>query len=245
MRKEAEELARKAKEALARYASDLEGFSYSLAHDLRAPLRAMLSFGELIRQADGQHLSSKSCEYLRCIGTSARRLDELVRDSLSYAKIVSENMALHPVDVCRLLRDMLQTYPNLQPSEADLAIECDHAFVLGNEAGLTQCFSNLLGNAVKFVSPGVRPSVRVSAEDCGERVRIWVEDNGIGIPQDAQEKIFGMFQRLHRSEAYPGTGVGLALVRKVVERMGGSAGVQSAPGQGSKFWVELPKPPPA
>ena len=83
--------------------------------------------------------------------------------------------------------------------------------------------------------------VRIWAEDQGVRFRIWVEDHGIGIPQDAREKIFGMFQRLHRSEEYPGTGIGLALVRKVVQRMGGNVGVESALGQGSKFWVELPK----
>ena len=83
--------------------------------------------------------------------------------------------------------------------------------------------------------------VRIWAEDQGVRFRIWVEDHGIGIPQDAREKIFGMFQRLHRSEEYPGTGIGLALVRKVVQRMGGNVGVESVPGQGSKFWVELPR----
>ena len=83
--------------------------------------------------------------------------------------------------------------------------------------------------------------VHIWAEDQSVRFRIWVEDHGIGIPQDAREKIFGMFQRLHRSEEYPGTGIGLALVRKVVQRMGGNVGVESVPGQGSKFWVELPR----
>jgi signal transduction histidine kinase len=150
-------------------------------------------------------------------------------------------LPLHRLDICQLLHGMLQTYPNLQSSEAEIHIDCDKVVVRGNEAGLTQCFSNLLGNAVKFVPPGGKPWVRVWAEDRGERVRVWVEDHGIGIPQDAHEKIFGMFQRLHRSDAYPGTGIGLALVRKVVLRMGGSVGVESAPGQGSRFWVELPK----
>src|SRR5512144_1038432 len=92
------------------------------------------------------------------------------------------------------------------------------AVVLGNQAGLVQCFSNLLGNAVKFIPPGARPWVRIWTEDHGDRLRIWVEDRGIGIPKDSQERIFGMFQRLHRSEEYPGTGVGLALVRKVIHR---------------------------
>jgi len=239
--KEAEKTAQKAKAAMTRYASDLEGFSYSLAHDMRAPLRAMRSFTSLIEQKDGHRLSPMSQDYLERIGTSAERLDELVRDSLSYAKIVREEMPLHPVDVCQLLRGMLQTYPNLQPPEAEIHIDCDRVLVRGNPAGLTQCFSNLLTNAVKFVAPGAKPWVRIWAEDQDVRFRIWVEDRGIGIPQDAREKIFGMFQRLHRSEEYPGTGIGLALVRKVVQRMGGNVGVESALGQGSKFWVELPK----
>jgi two-component system, chemotaxis family, CheB/CheR fusion protein len=242
VRKEAEETVRKAKDVVTRYASDLEGFSYSLAHDMRAPLRAMRSFASLIEQKDGERLSAESRDYLHRIGTSTQRLDELVRDSLGYAKIIREELPLHAVDVCQLLRGMLHTYPNLQPSEAEIHIECDQVLVCGNEAGLTQCFSNLLGNAVKFVPPGAKPWVRVWAEDLDVRVRFWVEDHGIGIPQDAHEKIFGMFQRLHRSDEYPGTGVGLALVRKVVQRMGGTVGVESAPGQGSKFWVELPKP---
>jgi len=241
-RKEAEEAARTAKEAMTRYASDLEGFSYSLAHDMRAPLRAMQSFAVLIEQNDSERLSPQSLDYLQRIGISTSRLDQLIRDSLSYAKVIREDLALHPVDVCQLLRGMLQIYPNLQTSEAEILIECEEAVVCGNEAALTQCFSNLLGNAVKFVPPGVRPWVRVVADDRGDRIRFWVEDRGIGIPEDAQEKIFGMFQRLHGSAEYPGTGVGLALVRKVVHRMGGAVGVESSPGQGSKFWVELPKP---
>lgn len=241
-RKEAEETARKAKEAMTSYASDLEGFSYSLAHDMRAPLRAMHSFAALIQEVEGERLSPRSRDFLERIGTSAVRLDDLIQDALSYAKIIREELPLQPIDLCQLLRGMLQTYPNLQSTEADVIIDCDGAApVLGNQAGLVQCFSNLLGNAVKFVPRGARPWVRVWTEDYGDRLRVWVEDRGIGIPEDSHESIFGMFQRLHRSEEYPGTGVGLALVRKVVQRMGGAVGLESAPGQGSKFWVELPK----
>lgn len=191
--------------------------------------------------ADADRLSQQSLDFLQRIGASAERLDELVRDSLGYAKIIREELPLSPVDVCALLRGMLQTYPNLQTSEADIIIDCDQALVVGNQAGLLQCFSKLLGNAVKFTAPGVRPWVHIWVEDRDERLRIWVEDHGIGIPPDCQERIFGMFQRLHRSEEYPGTGVGLAIARKVVQRMGGTIGLQSSPGQGSRFWVELPK----
>jgi signal transduction histidine kinase len=108
---------------------------------------------------------------------------------------------------------------------------------MGNEALLTQCFSNLLGNAVKFVAPGTRPQIFVHAEKRDQFTRIWVEDNGIGIPAQAQKRLFGLFQRLSANE--DGTGVGLAIVRKVAERMGGKVGAESEPGKGSRFWVEL------
>ncbi len=109
--------------------------------------------------------------------------------------------------------------------------------LLGNEAGLTQCFSNILTNAVKFVQPGKVPKVRIWAENRGEYVRLWFEDNGIGIAKRHQEQIFVMFQRLSRS--YEGTGIGLALVSKAVERMQGKVGVESEEGNGSRFWIEL------
>jgi signal transduction histidine kinase len=111
--------------------------------------------------------------------------------------------------------------------------------VLGHEAFLTQCISNLLSNAVKFVAPGVKPKVVVCTKPFGEEVRLWVEDNGIGIPVENQKQIFGIFQRLHGHTAYPGTGIGLAIVQKAVERMGGRVGVESALGKGSKFWLQL------
>ena len=109
--------------------------------------------------------------------------------------------------------------------------------MLGNEAGLTQCFSNLLGNAVKFVAPDVSSRVRVWAETHGNRVRLLFEDNGIGIEKEAQERIFGIFERLNTE--YPGTGIGLAIVKKALEKMGGSVGIDSEPGKGSRFWIEL------
>ena len=111
--------------------------------------------------------------------------------------------------------------------------------VLGHEALATQCLSNLLDNAVKFVAPGVHPQVRVWTEPRANRVRVWVEDNGIGVSKEYHERIFRMFERLHANERYPGTGIGLAIVRKAVERMGGQAGVESEPGKGSRFWLDL------
>jgi signal transduction histidine kinase len=113
--------------------------------------------------------------------------------------------------------------------------------VLGNGATLEVVVTNLLSNALKFVAPGVRPEIRVWAQQQETTVRLWVSDNGIGIAQEYHNKVFRVFERLHGDEAYPGTGIGLAIVRKGVQRMGGRSGVQSAPGHGSSFWIELPK----
>jgi signal transduction histidine kinase len=112
--------------------------------------------------------------------------------------------------------------------------------VLGHHATLVQIIANLLTNAIKFVSPGVPPQVRLWSEKRAPCVRLWVKDNGIGIAPEYQERIFGVFERLHGGETYPGTGIGLAIVRKGVARLGGRVGVESAPGQGSTFWVEFP-----
>ena len=117
--------------------------------------------------------------------------------------------------------------------------------MLGNESLLTQVFGKLLDNAVKFVGPGIRPRIRVWAESSTlnpqPSTTICIQDTGLGIPKEANEKIFLMFQRMHRENEYPGTGIGLAVARKVIERIGGRVGVESDPGQGSRFWIELPK----
>ncbi|HEY9249659.1 MAG TPA: ATP-binding protein, partial [Rariglobus sp.] len=217
--------------------NELEHFSYTITHDLRAPLRAMHGFAGLLAEECMMSLNEQSREYLKRITTAAGRMDRLITDALSYSKVVRHEMQMEPVDTRRLLRGMIDSYPIFQEPKARIEIDAALPAVLGNEAGLTQCFSNLLGNAVKFVAPGQLPVVRVRGDRRGDKVRLWCEDNGIGIPADMQSRVFVMFQRL--SKDYEGTGIGLALVKKVVERMGGAVGVESAPGQGSRFWIEL------
>jgi signal transduction histidine kinase len=251
---------------------ELEHFSYTITHDMRAPLRAMKGFGGILLEECSECLNPGRREYIRRIIDSADRMDKLIIDALQYSGAVRQHFDLEPVDIDVLLRGMLECYPEFQPPRANIHIDAPLPVVLGNKAGLTQCFSNLLGNAVKFVSPGQVPDVRVWAEvrtgapeiegpeepcaqhaagnspappaptagcrsPAADHVRLWVEDKGIGIEKEFQDKIWQMFQQLDKS--YEGTGIGLALVRKVVSRMNGTAGVESDPGHGSRFWIEL------
>jgi signal transduction histidine kinase len=217
---------------------DLEQMSYSMVHDMRAPLRAMRGFAQLVEE-EYPGLGGEGLDYLRRIQAASERLDQLITDALDYTKVARQELPLAPVDLASFLREMIDTYPNLQSTVANIDIGFQELVVVGNKSLLTQCFSNLLGNAVKFVTPEDRPEVRVCTEPRGDAVRIWVEDHGIGIPREAHQRIFEMFQRMHHQDEYPGTGIGLTTVRKAVERMGGQVGVESEPGVGSRFWVEL------
>jgi PAS domain S-box-containing protein len=220
---------------------ELQHISYSITHDMRAPLRAMAAFAQiLLEDTASSETSAQSKDYCRRILVAAGRMDTLIRDALSFTRAVLHELPLQPINLSILLRGMIDTYPNLQPKLADIAIEGALPTIVGNESLLTQCFANLLDNAVKFVPPGVRPQVRIRAEPNGTTVRIWIEDNGIGIPKHSQSRLFGMFQKLDTQ--YEGTGIGLAIVRKVAQRMGGSVGLESDAGSGSRFWVDLRTP---
>lgn len=235
-----EQLVRERTAKLQETVDELEHFSYTITHDMRAPLRAMKGFGEVLLDECGECLHGERRDLLRRIADAAERMDHLISDALQYSRAVRTNLELRPLDPAVLLGGIVDSYPQLQTPHAEIHIEKPMPMVMGNEAGLTQCFSNLLDNAVKFVSPGVTPQVRVWAtwpSAPGERVCIFFQDNGIGILPQHYEKIFSMFQKLDKS--YEGTGIGLALVRKVAQRMGGQAGVVSNPGQGSRFWLEV------
>jgi PAS domain S-box-containing protein len=221
--------------------TELKSISYTLSHDMRAPLRAMHGYSELIQEMWGEHLGSKGKDYLRSIQDSSRRLDALVQDVLKYSKLTATPLELQPVDVERLLKNLIAEYPTFQHPEAEITIEGPMCQVFGHEGFLTQCISNILFNAVKFVPPDTKPRVRIGARQMGDQVQLWFEDNGIGIAPQDQRRIFRIFQRIHPASRYEGTGVGLAIVQRAAERMAGQVGVESAPGKGSKFWLLLRK----
>jgi len=218
---------------------ELEAFTYSVSHDLRAPLRTMQGFAEILRAEHSAGLGAEGTDLLERIIEGSKRADELIRDVLMLSRVAREPPHLEPVDVEKVLSVLLEQTPEFQPPHADVALVRPMPKVLGHGALLSQCFSNLLWNAIKFVMPGVKPRVNIWSEALDSKVRIWVKDNGIGIPKGQEQRIFGLFERLHHQESYPGTGIGLAIVRKAVERMNGRVGVESEPGAGSRFWVEL------
>ncbi len=219
--------------------AELEAFSYSIAHDMRAPLRSLQGFSDILLTEYLGKLDADGQRFLQRISNSAGRMDKLIQDVLSYSRVVRSDFPLEPVDVTELVRGILDTYPLFGSEKADIFIEEPIPLVLGNEAMLTQVFSNLIGNAVKFVAPGVRPRLKIWAETKAQHVRLFVQDNGIGIEPDQCERIFDIFQRV--SKNFEGTGIGLAIVKKAVERMGGTFGVQSRLDHGSVFWIEVQK----
>jgi signal transduction histidine kinase len=219
----------------------LQAFAYSISHDLRAPLRAMQGFSEALLEDYGDQLEDTGREYARRIVAASERMDRLISDLLAYSRLSRAEMVLQNVSLQEVLDETCRELSaNLQERGAEVTTTGALPTVRAHRATLIQVLINLLSNAVTYVAPGVVPRVRVWAEPRGEQVRLWMEDNGIGIAREHHERIFRVFERLHGVESYAGTGVGLAIVRKGLERMGGQAGVESAPGAGSRFWIELP-----
>jgi PAS domain S-box-containing protein len=219
---------------------ELEAFAYSVSHDLRAPLRAMEGFANALLEDYGDHLDSVGQDYARRVVSAAQHMDALIQDLLAYSRLSRSALKPSAVNLDSVLGEVLHQFnPDVQKTGAQIRIERPLPEVMGDHATLVQVLSNLISNAIKFVQPGVKPGVNIWAEEKHGRVRLWVEDTGIGIAPEYHDKIFRIFERLQGVEAYPGTGVGLAIVKKGMERMGGQAGVDSTPGRGSKFWVEL------
>ena len=223
--------------ALQRIVAELESFSYTLVHDMRAPLRSITGFAELLAVDHAQKLDADGKRHLARIQRSAARMDQLIMDILDYSQLSRTQPELRAIDLNETLRDILQSHSDFQPDNADIEIEATLPVVRGNDALLTQCFSNLLHNATKFVAPGVKPSIQIKVRVHADVARIEIADNGIGIAPEAIARIFEPFRREHAH--YDGTGIGLAIVQKVVDQLGGRVGVESNGGHGSRFWVEL------
>jgi PAS domain S-box-containing protein len=224
---------------------ELEAFNYSISHDLRAPIRSMQGFARAVLEDEGSTLGPDGKSYVERIVNSGGYMDMLLQDLLNYSRLTRAELNLGPVDLTAILQEVLtHNCREIQDRKAQIKVKPPLGWVMAHPATLNQIIANLVGNAVKFVAKDRQPDINVWADDDSEWVRLSVEDNGIGIAPAHQKKIFGLFERLHSTTAYPGTGIGLAIVRKGIERMGGRLGVESKAGDGSRFWIELPKAEP-
>ena len=222
--------------------NELEAFTFSVSHDLRAPLRAMEGFANALKEDVGDELSELAIEYVDRIVASARRMDKLIDDLLRYSRISKQEIRLEAVDMDMVVKDVLQHFEvEIREKGAEVKVRYPLGKVMGHRLILEQVVSNLLGNALKFVDKDVKPIVEVVSERVNSRLRVWFVDNGLGIEEKHKERIFHIFERLHGVESYSGTGIGLAIVKRGIERMGGAVGVESTPGKGSRFWFELPE----
>jgi PAS domain S-box-containing protein len=257
----------------------LESFSYTIAHDLRAPIRSLKGFSEILLNDYGDSMPDPARAMLARLSRASHRLDVLTRDLLEFSRIVQQDVKLSPVDVAELVREIIIVTPALQ--EGVLSLPASLGIVQAQRTLLQQCLTNLFDNALKFARPGIPPRISVRAEGRGAetmidfpattaafaspmhaakhpqaagpmssapwpthggaapRIRIWIEDNGIGIPLHAHEKIFGIFERVSGNDQIEGTGIGLAIVARAMQQMGGACGVESGGHDGSRFWLEF------
>ena len=221
---------------------ELESFSYSVSHDLRAPLRAISGFSEIIAKRHRSSLNDEGRHYVDNIVQASERMGQLIDDLLTYSRLGRTGVRREPVSLASLVGEISTNMQSrLDEIHGTLEIQKDLPVVPGDQTLLNQVFTNLLENAIKYHKPEIPPQVNLDFHDENNHVVIKVRDNGIGIPPEYQEKIFNMFQRLHTEEEYPGTGIGLATVRKSVEMMGGKVWLESEVGKGSSFFVSLPK----
>jgi PAS domain S-box-containing protein len=237
-REELERLVDERTASLREAVAQMEEFSYSVSHDLRAPLRAMQAYAGALLEDYGTKLDAEGQEYLQRIVRAGLRMDRLTQDVLTYSKIPRTALLMERVSLDKVLAEIIQQYVQ-DTRQAELRVETPLLDVTAHESLLAQAISNLVDNAAKFSEPGKRPHIRIWTEAQGNQVRLWVEDDGIGIKPEHQGRIWGMFERVHPQNQYEGTGIGLAIVRKAVERMDGTLGLVSDGMTGSKFWIQL------
>jgi signal transduction histidine kinase len=224
--------------------AELEAFTYSVSHDLRTPLQFIRRYAEAVGRETGTILNAESRAHLNRIIGAAMRMDVIIHDLLDYSRMGRGEISLTPRSLDEAVAEaVIQQQAVTQRLGAQILVESPLPPVLTDEASLFQVLSNLLSNALKFTAPGRAPVIRLRAERRDRFVRLWIIDNGIGIHERHHTKIFQLFERVPDATAYPGSGLGLALVRKAVSRMGGSCGLESAPGTGSRFWIDFLAPP--
>jgi PAS domain S-box-containing protein len=221
---------------------ELETFSYSVSHDLKAPLRGIDGYSKLLNEDYGDRLDAEGRRFLQNIRLGAAQMHELIEDLLDYSRMERRSLQSARLDLSALVQAVLaERLPETAPAEVLVRLQAPDLSVLADRDGLAIVLRNLLENALKFSQKAQPPSIEIGARTEGDKAILWVRDNGIGFDMKFHDRIFDIFQRLERAEDYPGTGIGLALVRKAMQRMGGRVWAESAPGAGATFFLELPR----
>lgn len=226
---------------LKRAYDELEGFSYAVAHDLKAPLRAINSFAHLFEDEMQGQLTERAREHLGRIRNGSLKMATLIDDLLAYSHIDRRGLQSSVVSLPNLVDQVLTPYQEeIQRRGVALSVVVEPMTLRVDSSGLALALRNLVGNALKYTREASQPRVAIVCQRKEGVVLLSVTDNGIGFDMQYHDHIFKLFQRLHRDDQYPGTGIGLALVRKAIERLGGRVWAQSQPGEGSTFTIELP-----
>ena len=221
---------------------ELETFTYSVSHDLKAPLRGIDGYSRLLLEEHSSQIDEEGLSFLRTIRTAAGQMNQLIEDLLSYSRLERRTMMNNQVDIHTVVSNLiLERKDDIRRNKINVVQEIPSRKIAIDEKALEQALRNLLDNAIKFSSNNIMPKINVTMiKGDEEKSILCVEDNGIGFEMKYSEKIFDIFQRLHLPEEYPGTGIGLALVKKAMQRMGGRAWAESQPGMGAKFYLEIP-----
>lgn len=218
----------------------MESFCYSVSHDLRTPLRAINGFAHILVRRHQDRLDAEGLHYLNNIVQASSHMSRLIEDLLNYSRLGRKTLNIETLALQEVFGGIIAHFQE-QMSElgATVNLATDLPVVRGDATLLTQIFCNLLDNALKYHQPGQAPVIAVDWQEQDGYSLVCVRDNGIGIAPEHHESIFGIFQRLHSQDAYPGTGIGLATVKEAVDLLGGTVRVDSAPGKGSMFQVQL------
>jgi signal transduction histidine kinase len=228
--------------ALAAKTKELETFSYSVAHDLKAPLRGIDGYSRLLLEEYTARLDEECRAFLQTIRDSTERMNQLIDDLLAYSRIERRALSVESIELRPFVETLVEERrAEMEERRINLTVEVNDGRVMADTEGLAQALRNYLDNAIKFSGGAPEPRVEVGVEETEKSCRLWVRDNGAGFDMKYHDRIFEIFQRLHRLEDYPGTGVGLAIVRKAMERMGGRAWAESGVGQGATFYLEIAK----
>jgi len=232
---------------LARSNAELEQFAYVASHDLQEPLRKIQAFGDRLKSKYETGLGPEGLDYLSRMQNAAARMQVLIQDLLSLSRVTSNSKPFTPVDLGDVARTVVS---DLEMRIQDAGGQVDIGalpVIFGDRGQMAQLFQNLIGNGIKFRKPGEKPVVKISSEihalaNGASGWQITVEDNGIGFDEKYRDRIFQIFQRLHGRSEYEGTGIGLAICRKIVDRHSGAITAHSTPGAGAKFVILLPQP---